>query len=782
MLINNLIVSFLFGTVVLVFSLGVIYFPVVKTLRGKPLARLSLILIVGSLFCGYIYQIYFAGASVAEGPTFNFFDSWFFLILFVLLVCSLLLISRKRQWSERCELWFNSIPSMGSQKRRWILVLFMILGLIGGFFLLHGLVSSSPILLDDYTINYFQTLVFQHSFPYFRSIFFPNPYFLNGFLDRMSYNPGMMLIALLISPLQLSDAILQRIFLIFTFIAYLWTLPTLVQRAGITKNKSPSVILYLFSVIFWYKLLTNGQMNYLLAGAFALFGIIGLLSLFQVPSNQLSSQRMKWIGNGILWGIAFLFHFMTALALGLALLVSLGLKLERKSIPRQLREFLRPIAYLILGLLIPTAFWILPLLYYQRYLSTNFLRLLFYVDSGSSSYIQQEATFMFTEYFHSNLILSGHGLAFIFWPVLVIGGINCLRKSQTLEKYIVILDVGIFGVGVSLNLLFPSLSPIRMLLFCEFLNVVPFTRGLLTFRGYFQQQHNPIPWVTLITLYLTFSGFGIHARFYNTHYTYISPTPQFDSMNTWLDAHVSETSRVLFEDLNYSSDLQSEFENQAALLAARTHIRFVGSYNILGFAPPDLFAFAMNGYAFNYDLQTVNISVFQDLLTFFNVEYIVGYSDPLRNLMVQNALLFESTANFSSYGIYRVKNFQNNAFLISPSVGSSWSLIHQQPDVYEYLLVNCSAGENLTMSFFDFPNWHVYLDGQAIPKYPDSLFIHFQIPLEGNHTLQVRWEKPLIEHVGVGLSIGLIMVATTVIIIELKTRITRRKKGSFSQA
>jgi hypothetical protein len=216
--------------------------------------------------------------------------------------------------------------------------------------------------------------------------------------------------------------------------------------------------------------------------------------------------------------------------------------------------------------------------------------------------------------------------------------------------------------------------------------------------------------------------------------------------------------------LNYSNHIEVEFEHQAAILAKDTQAQFVGFYTLMGFSDPDLFAYAMNGNSFNQDFNNMSIQFFMEQLRIFNVEYIIGYSIGLRNFMETNQIQFEHIEEFGNYGIYRFRAFQNNLFILTDKPIGTINLIEDFPQELDYELQNVSTNTSFIISYFDFPNWHLYLNGTEISKQNSQDFIRGHIAQSGNYHLQIKWIKPSIEYIAESLNVGLIAIVAIIII------------------
>ena len=78
-----------------------------------------------------------------------------------------------------------------------------------------------------------------------------------------------------------------------------------------------------------------------------------------------------------------------------------------------------------------------------------------------------------------------------------------------------------------------------------------------------------------------------------------------------------------------------------------------------------------------------------------------------------------------------------------------------------YQVDNVSVGDVITLSFNDYPNWQVEIDGVNVPKNPNQNFIQVNSTKSGTITIDYSWVAAPIEAQAQYLQIGLLICSNS---------------------
>jgi hypothetical protein len=236
-------------------------------------------------------------------------------------------------------------------------------------------------------------------------------------------------------------------------------------------------------------------------------------------------------------------------------------------------------------------------------------------------------------------------------------------------------------------------------------------------------------------------------------------------MEQWLKENYQTNTRVLYEDYPHNYELDESIEHEITRLALVTDAHFISTYRLYGTFKAELDANCMDGFAFNQNFSSMNTSFFLDNLRSFNIQYIIGYSSEIRLFMNQNSQLFPEIARFSPFYVYNNTQFTNNHFILSTNNLSSFILHEINPIFLNYTGYNVNVNDTIQISFFDFPNWEVYLNDSQIIKEPTQKFITVKIPQSGNISLYIKWIKSPVETVGIVFNLIMIFADGIIVVI-----------------
>ncbi len=107
--------------------------------------------------------------------------------------------------------------------------------------------------------------------------------------------------------------------------------------------------------------------------------------------------------------------------------------------------------------------------------------------------------------------------------------------------------------------------------------------------------------------------------------------------------------------------------------------------------------------------------------------------------------IFPRVAVIGEFSVYNNTLFKNNYFLFSSNNESQGTPLLFTPNHMIYQVDNVSVGDVITLSFNDYPNWQVEIDGVNLPKNPNQNFIQVNSTKSGTITIDYSWVAAPIE-------------------------------------
>jgi hypothetical protein len=741
--------SFMFLIGMLVFC----YLPILKSLNVNKKTRILSIIAITSILIGFVYQIFFESGFGQEGVTFWFFYQFYIIIplLIILIVINFIIKPRKnldttdqpkkksfQKIRNKISSMFSHSSNKSNAKLSFFFELLIILILILTYMYYYNLFNDQKLILDDYAIIYYQMWYgIKYGFPLFRSIFAFSPQFFSGYLEVAFFTPGPVIFAYILSLFSFSIEAIQRIFIIISIMGCFILPNSLLKTAKITQKRHFIAGFYIFIIGFWLKVLHNGQLGFLLAFLFAFYGIILLFNQIQKQSTNMVIVMFA----GMLMGISILFHFSTAFLMLIVLIVYL--KIEYKTVKNNLKWYLSIFFTLIWGILIVIVFWIVPALYYT--LSYLFPEISLSSGSEDGNLLGNVIDGMFSQYFEYNIGLFFHLIPFFLWPMIIIGMFQGAKRKNQYENIfnsinvILILFVLITNITPELR----SLSTVRLVIFNEFLCIIPMVRFLFEFDNLLKRKKRIfIKNKTILSIiFLSLVIYGAQMRFFSPFYDYVDDNSNFVELNNWLSKNSSNNSRILFEDYPHTINFDYEEKHELALIPVYSGSSTTNGYKIFAFYKQAYNTTCMAGFAFNKPFKTMDLNFFVDQLSIYNVEYIIGWSVDLREFLSLHHKLFPKLETYGNYTVYNNTQFENNNFIRGSNNQSTFLPVSLEPNEMEYYVVNATKNDVATISFFDFPNWQVYVDNIPVMKNTDADFIEITLPKGGNMTISILWQE-----------------------------------------
>jgi hypothetical protein len=729
----------------------VIYVPLylnIKRFEKNPVLLFLMFLPTIGLF---LYQIFNLGTTRDDGPFYIFIENFLYPFILVIILVIIKIYKNKENPSETTP----NIPKRSKNLWKYTTVLLYLM-LLGSFFLYYNLYNFHDILQDDFAKTLFQTWYFHNTaWPIFHSVFYPNFHFMQGLPDHIFITPGILILFSFFLNMKIKIQLIERLILAIIIITSLIMPSIILKNTNIQLNESKIARFGIFFAILWFKFFTNGQLSYMISVLCFLFGLTLFIKIFQTDSKK----HLNYLIPGIIFGIGAIFNFTNFLFIAAAAIVFLLMK--RNTIKKDWIQYTKIALWLIYGIGLICSAWFFPMLEINRLQTTGIFDA---PKSNAYSYFEVELNNLVNSYIEYHIGLFFHGFSFIVIPIIILGVYYGLKSRNFWESFIDNLIIMNFFLSIFIGFIFPLSTSFRFLIFNEFLCVVPLARFLITLRKI--SINTPKLKTSIYAVLILIMIFGVKERFLNPNYQYINETDNFDALRIWIIQNHEPNSRILYEELNSSNNIPFDFEHQLPMLAYNSTVQFVADYVLFRYSEPYINSYALNGYAFNRSYDTMDFDFYLDKLYQFNVKYIIGYSIELAQFMNKFQLTFLQRAQIGPYTIWEYQNFTNNQFFLTQNNHTKVELIENLPNQLVYNISETIANQIIQISYFDFPNWHIYMDGEQINKVSSRNFITIQLPKGGNMILTIKWEKSFVEKTAKIMNIFLIVLMPMIIIFN----------------
>ncbi len=293
-------------------------------------------------------------------------------------------------------------------------------------------------------------------------------YFLAGFTDTTMRNPGFILVSVLLLQIGVPQAITQRIFLILLIIGFFYIPIGIVKLINPEQKGLFFFGFYIFLGGIWIKLMLSGQLPFLTSVILSFYGVI---YFFHLISNHVKSI-IPYVLDGILFGLAIFFEFVTMIIVGLILITYL--LYQRNYVLKNIKQFIQILVLLVLGILMLLCSWLLPVLYYGLIQKSDISFIEPWILNNSPIALDFQNLLSVYNTFHLGLFLNL--IPFFIWPMIIIGLYYGLKGSNLWERVFDYALIVIFGF-ILITYFIPSFNLItttRFLVYVEMLLVVPF--------------------------------------------------------------------------------------------------------------------------------------------------------------------------------------------------------------------------------------------------------------------------------------------------------------------
>jgi len=219
----------------------------------------------------------------------------------------------------------------------------------------------------------------------------------------------------------------------------------------------------------------------------------------------------------------------------------------------------------------------------------------------------------------------------------------------------------------------------------------------------------------------------------------------------WIKKNTDKSSRILFESSGDATNFKISRGHNMLNLALATD-----RYFATGFTHPFFYEWHtesnyMEGILFGKSVKEYGFSEFYNYSINYNFKYIICWHPDSVKTFQKFALIpdqVESVANVTRYSIFVVKQARES-YVISDSVLEIKDFLYSQ-DIISFIgKINSSEYKaKLKISFHNYPNWNVYVNGKKVAKLENDLgLIEFEIltdPLT-DFLVEIKWEITAVE-------------------------------------
>jgi hypothetical protein len=150
---------------------------------------------------------------------------------------------------------------------------------------------------------------------------------------------------------------------------------------------------------------------------------------------------------------------------------------------------------------------------------------------------------------------------------------------------------------------------------------------------------------------------------------------------------------------------------------------------------------------FGVNVTDLNYRQIKPYLDYFNVEYFIAWSQPLKNFLESNEN-FEKVYSNGFYDVYRYKEFPDSYMF-----GAKGKVKFKDKEILVNVF-NAKENDQIMISSRYFSRWHAYADEKEIEIYPvKNTFIGFNSPKSGTYTVIIRYQEGLMEKISKYLSL-----------------------------